>query len=234
MDANKNFCAGLIALVILSTLAACGQSPADIQNSTPSTTSGPLTTSLTDTAVPNLTPVTGITFTPSYTLPPSTFLPPQVDPATGWLLFHSEAHRFSLQCPPGSDVYERQEDFARINLPMLNNPGTNLRGKSLWINTGSEGSEICSSPPTPVTGQRVNVTINGQSFTKSTGEDTAAGQIFQYSSYQTTHQGRCVTLTFILYSETPEILSTPIPTFNPAPETQAFEEILTTFHWLDQ
>jgi hypothetical protein len=171
--------------------------------------------------LPTTTPVPPPTSTP---LPTPTSTPP----ANDWLTYTNSTYGFQFKYPPGAQISNQQNNFARIDLPFQS--GTNLSEKYIEAMV-VENATLCQSPlQTPHPPE--TVTINGISFLKQTAEDAGVGHLRQWVAYSTLRGNACVTLTFILHSLHPGNFATPPPVFDFAGESAVFTQIMSTFAWL--
>jgi len=150
-------------------------------------------------------------------------------PVGDWLTFTNSRYGFEFKYPPQGQIAPGGNDnFTRINLPIV--PGTNLSEKYLEV-VVAENASPCQSPlPTPNPSEAV--TINGISFVKQTGDEGAAGSLYQWVAYSTLRDNVCVSLDFILHSHNPGAFTTPPPVFDFAAESAVFEQMVSTYAWL--
>lgn len=197
--------------------------------------SGPtLPASLTPTFVRS-SPTPTITFdVPTVTsTPTSDFPPPASETATpivpdDWLTFTNLVYGFEFKYPPQGVIADGKTDgFARIDLPFV--PGTNLTEKYVEVIV-QEDATICQSPLQSQFSE--TVTINGISFLKQIGSDGGAGHIHQWVAYSTLRDNICVSLDFILHSDSVDNFPTPPPVFDFGVESAVFEQIVSTYAWL--
>jgi len=175
--------------------------------------------------------VSGPTATPGAptSTPLPTFTATPTLPTNDWLTFANLAYAFEFKYPPQGIIADgRTDNFARIDLPFA--PGTNLSEKYLEAVVGENVTDCRSPLQTQDPG--VTVTINGISFLKQTGEEGAAGSIYQWVAYSTLRNGVCVSLNFILRSHNPDVFPTPPPVFDYAAESAVFGQIVGTYSWL--
>jgi heat shock protein HslJ len=149
-----------------------------------------------------------------------------------WKMCRSLAFGFEVQYPPEGQLVDQSEQSARIDLPFT--PGTNLAEKYLEI-TAAETGEACSSPfsagYTPGTTPAEPVQLNDLEFIKETGQEGAAGSIYDWVAYSTGRDSLCVSLGFVLRAGNPDAYSTPPPLYDKVAESEVFEEIVKTFQW---
>jgi heat shock protein HslJ len=151
----------------------------------------------------------------------------------GWKLCRSQAYGFELQYPPQGQLVDQSATSARIDLQFT--PRTNLTEKYLDIAV-RQNPGTCSSPlaegyaPGSITAEPVQ--FNGLEFTKETGQDAGAGNVYNWVAYSISREGLCVSMSFVLHSHPPELEPTPPPEYDVVAESQVFEEIVETFAWL--
>jgi hypothetical protein len=169
------------------------------------------------------------TSTPS---PPQVFTPTPTAFASDWLTFTNITYGFEFKYPPqGVIAGGRTDIFARLDLPFTS--GTNLSEKYLEVAV-VENATSCSSPVAASSSVQSSemVNLNGISFLKETGGDSAAGSMYQFVAYSTQRDTVCVSLSFVLHSSNPGNFSTPPPVFDYAAESAVFVQIASTYTWL--
>lgn len=145
-----------------------------------------------------------------------------------WLTYINPKHGFQFKYPREGTYGDGMNDnYARITLPIV--PGTNLSEKYLEVVVGENVTECKSPLQTQDLG--VTVTINGISFLKQTGEEGAAGSLYQWVAYSARRDNVCVSLDFILRSHNPGVYPTPPPLFDYAAESAVFGQIVATYAW---
>jgi hypothetical protein len=151
---------------------------------------------------------------------------------SGWLTYTSTTYQFQFQYPPGSTIESETLTDIRIQLPIT--PGTNLAEKFLDVHVEQGGIPCLSPYSPPVVGAVVgNQTVNGIYWTIEQGSEGAAGSLYQWKSYSTYYpESYCVTLSFVLHSQNPELFETPPPAFNQGAESLVFASIVSTFVFL--
>jgi hypothetical protein len=77
------------------------------------------------------------------------------------------------------------------------------------------------------------VSFNGIAFIKESGSDAGAGNLYQWTAYSTLKGSTCISLGFVLHSNNPGNFATPPPVFDQNAESAVFEEIMSTFGWLN-
>jgi len=177
-----------------------------------------------DSSTPTLTP------TPSATSPSTTASP--TSPANGWLTFTNQTYGFQFNYPSDSSVVSGGDDnFTRIDLPFVE--GTNLTEKYLKVIV-VENADPCQSPlaAQSILETSENVTMNGYTFLKQTGQDGTAGHINKWTAYTTIHNNACISFDFILRAANPGVFTTPPPLYDEAAESAVFEQMVLTYAWL--
>lgn len=150
-----------------------------------------------------------------------------------WKTYQNAEYGFQLSFPDQGLVMEGAgERSARIDLPFTS--GTNLQEKYVQVEV-QENPVECSSPLAqgyaPNTLQEGAVTINGIDFHTTSGEEGAAGNIYQWTAYSTSKDSTCVSVSFILHATNPDNYPTPPPEYDKASESAIFTEIISTFKW---
>src|SRR5215213_5229725 len=175
-----------------------------------------------------------ITFTPTPTpfgaTPAVTATP--TSPTSNWLTFTNLKYGFQFKYPPESQILAgNTANYARINLPFT--PGTNLGEKYLQVDV-VENANPCRSPvaASSIVQSSETVMLNGITFLKETGQEPAAGNLYQFVAYSTSRDNVCVSLSFVLHSVNPDNIATPIPVFDYAAESAVFGQIFSTYEWL--
>lgn len=171
-----------------------------------------------------------VTDTPVSSPVPSTLTPVNAS-KPGWEIYADNLFGFTISYPPNS-TFDNTSGEARIYLPVQ--PDTNL-GEKYLILAPRRQAEACSgeaylgftpSGPSPET-----VTLGGNSFSKESGHDAGAGNIFSYVGYSTAKDSICLSLIFVLHSTNPANYDNPPPEYNWEEETAVFEEIVSTLRW---
>src|SRR5215212_966910 len=181
------------------------------------------------TPTPTFTP-SPAPMTPSISSTPSGATPTSI--TSNWLLFTNATYGFQFKYPPESQILAgNTANYARINLPFT--PGTNLGEKYLQVDV-VENANPCRSPvaASSIVQSSETVTLNGITFLKETGQEPAAGNLYQFVAYSTSRDNVCVSLSFVLHSVNPDNSATPIPVFDYAAESAVFGQIVSTYEWL--
>ncbi len=92
-----------------------------------------------------------------------------------------------------------------------------------------EGAATCKSPSSSPMATSENVTINGIAFLKETGQEGAAGNIYDWIGYSTTKGSACISLTLVLHSTNPDNYVTPPPVYDKTAESAVFPAIMSTY-----
>ena len=149
-----------------------------------------------------------------------------------WLTYTNSYYGFQFRYPPRlEDLPSQDNNYARIDLPFVQ--GTNLGEKYLQVDV-VENANPCRSPvaASSFVQSSETVMLNGITFLKETGQEPAAGNLYQFVAYSTARDNACVSLSFVLHSVNPGNLATPIPVFDYAAESAIFEQIIGTYTWL--
>jgi hypothetical protein len=152
---------------------------------------------------------------------------PSPTPGSDWLTFTNTHYGFTFQYPPPGPAIANNNTFAHIELPFAQ--GTNLVDKSISVSALENINTCMGGLPLPQSS--MNVTINGIPFVKQTGQDSGAGHLFRWTSYATSGNNVCVSLTFMLESINPNTL--PTTSYDEAAESAIFEQIVATYRWLE-
>ena len=164
------------------------------------------------------------TFTPTPTI---TVTP---DPMTGWNQYANTKYGYKFKTPPGTVNGTITDNQARMFLPFT--LGTLLVEKYVDA-TVTENAGACKSSTTGSASE--NVTINGVPFLKEIGSEGATGSFYDWVAYSAFKPGTttCVSVAFVLHSNNPGALPTPVPPlFDKAAESVIFNTIMSTFEWV--
>jgi hypothetical protein len=217
-------------------LHAGGPSPSATVPLPPTLTAAPPTA----TAYPTGTMYPTVTMTPAPATPyptgtmypTSTMTPTLTHP--NWLTYTNQAYQFQFQYPPQAQISGQTDNGAHIELPIT--PGTNLGEKYLDVSV-AQNVTVCTSPLTngytPGSFTSTQVSINGIAFVKESGADAGAGNLHQWTAYSTLKGSACISLGFVLHSINPGNYPSPPPVFDQNAESVVFEEIMSTFGWLN-
>ncbi|MCL4531333.1 MAG: NBR1-Ig-like domain-containing protein [Chloroflexi bacterium] len=165
--------------------------------------------------------------------PTSTAVPTTPTPTTtgtntsNWNTYQNTKYGFSFKFPPGSVVSGQTDTAGRVYFPLVTQ-GTNLQEKFVDVSV-VEGATTCKSPSTSPMATSENVTINGVAFLKETGEEGAAGNIYNWIGYSTTKGTACISLTFVLHATNPGNYQTPPPVYDMNSESAIFSTIMSTY-----
>ena len=164
--------------------------------------------------------------TPTFT--PTSSPTPQVN---DWLTYSNSDHGFQFKYPKSSQINEMLENSISMNLPIA--AGTNLSQKSLQV-IAVQNANPCSSylGRSSMLSSSETVLINGLTFLKETGGDSAAGQLHQWVAYSTLRGDTCVTFDMILHIINLGNYLTPPPAFNETAEISVLKDVVSTFTWL--
>ncbi len=197
----------------------------------------------TNTVAPSPTPTGTLspseTPTPTNTGAPSetpTLTPPATDTPTPTSTSDASAYlntkyNFKFTLASGATIANQSDNAGRVNLPIVT-PGTNLLEKYVQVNV-VEGANPCTSPAVENPATSDNVTINGMSFTKQTGNGAAAGNRYDWTAYSTVDNNACISLAFILHSANPGNYPTPPPEYDPATESAVIDTTMSTYNHIN-
>ena len=178
---------------------------------------------------PRITRAASSAVTPSATTAASTATA-TTDALAGWGTYTNTKYAFKFRTPPGSVNGTIADTQARIYLPFT--VGTLLVEKIVDVKV-TENATACKLS-SPVSASET-VTINGTSFLKETGSEGAAGALYEYVAYSAFKPSTttCVTVNFVLHSNNPGALPTPVPpAFDKAAESTVFTTIINSFAWV--
>jgi hypothetical protein len=171
------------------------------------------------------------TGTPLPTASGTSASPTATQPASsGTTLYVNSVYKFQFSYPSQGHLSNQTQYAAHITLPFTS--GTNLVEKYMDVSV-TPNSTTCSSPLTqgyaPGSFQSQQVSINGQTFTKESGSNAGAGNIYDWVAYSILKGTDCISLGFTLHSTNPGNYPTPPPTFNMLSESSVFSDIISTF-----
>lgn len=172
------------------------------------------------TADPSATPTLG-SATP---IPVTT---PAPTDTSQWVTYQDAKYAFSFRIPPGSALSGQSDNAGRVYVP-IHTPGTNLREKYVDVSV-VDGASTCKSPYTSSMATSQNITLNGIAFLKETGFEGAAGNFYDWIAYSTTKGTSCISLTFVMHSIDPGVLTTPPPVYDKNDESAVFTTIMSTY-----
>ena len=133
----------------------------------------------------------------------------------------------SLRFSVGGFIVSQTDNLGRVSLPLVT-PGTNLQEKYILV-TATEGKDPCITTDMEGGTAIESVTINGNQFSKQTGQGAAAGNQYDWTSYATTHNNACIILTFVLHSTNSGNYTTPPPVYDKAAESAVIDTVMNTF-----
>jgi hypothetical protein len=152
-------------------------------------------------------------------------------PTANTQLYVNPTYDFAFVYPSQGQISNQTTSGAHITLPFA--PGTNLVAKYLDIAV-TPNATACSSPMTSqylaLSYQSQQVTINGINFLKQSGEQGAAGNIYNQVSYSTLKGTNCIIFYFTLHSV--DAIYPPPPTFNMQAESAVFTNIVSSLTFL--
>jgi len=149
-------------------------------------------------------------------------------PGVDWLAYHDDLSGFSFQHP--LTWQQRDTGGYPVVFALPAAPGTNLIEKTVEINVRQSPGDCRQSTYGALLGSE-NVRLNGTDYLRETGSGIAAGNIYDWTSYSTTHSGKCITVTFVLHSSSSGVYATEPAAFDRAAESEIFDELLNTFRF---
>ena len=133
--------------------------------------------------------------------------------------------------PSGATLASQSDDAGRVNFTIA--AGTNLSEKYVQINV-LENAATCASPAvSSPPSSTENVTVNTIQFVKRTGQEGAAGNLYDWVTYSTMRNNACINFAFILHSLNPGSFPVPPPVFDKTAESAVFTEVMNTFNWIN-
>ena len=152
---------------------------------------------------------------------------------TGQLNYTNQKYGFQFAYPASSNLTAAQDGFVHMNLPIAS--GTNLVEKYLEV-TVFENLAQCTSPLTKgyAPGSIVSeltTNSNGIQFIRESGQEGAAGQVYEWVAYSAFKGTACVSLNFVLHSTNPFNYPVPLPVYNKTQELAVFQDITSSFNW---
>jgi hypothetical protein len=179
------------------------------------------------TAVPTTptTPVPTTATTPAATISPTAGTPGT--PSSYSSTYQNNKYNFKFALPASAYIVSQTDNLGRVSLPLVDT-GTNLQEKYILVNA-TEGKDPCVSTDMEGGTAIVSVNINGNQFSKQTGQGAAAGNQFDWTSFATTHNNACIILAFVLHSTNPGNYSTPPAVFDMAKEAAVIDTVMNTY-----
>jgi hypothetical protein len=186
------------------------------QQITPAATTAVATTPLATTAVATTptTPVATISATAGTPSSPSS-------------TYQNNKYNFKFALPAGAAIVSQTDNMGRVSLP-LTATGTNLQEKYILV-TATEGKNPCVTTDMEGGTAIESVTINGNTFSKQSGQGAAAGNQYDWTSFATTRNNACILITFVLHSTNPGNYSTPPVVYDPAAESAVIDTVMNTY-----
>lgn len=148
-----------------------------------------------------------------------------IDVLTEWKTYRNNDYNFVFKYPLGSVIIDVGTD--RIILPIQS--GTLLAEKFVNVIAGHE----CEDYYKVLVNESEAVSYNNVEFLKEVYGEGAAGNIYASERYTTIRNGKCISLEFVLHSVNPGNFDNPPPNFNKEEERKVFEQIMSTFMFLD-
>jgi hypothetical protein len=150
-----------------------------------------------------------------------------------WPVYINKKYGFSISYPLSGSISDDREDFARIEIPVLQ--GTTLREKFITIHCNQDG--IFSSPLNknmPVIDKPYEIDILGIRYLREGGLEGGMSKLWEWMSYSTSSKDKIVTISLRIMSSPRDVfLPSFVPTIDLAAEKEILLYILSTFTWLD-
>jgi hypothetical protein len=147
-------------------------------------------------------------------------------------LYENTKYGFKFSLPAGAAIVSQADNLGRVSLPLVTS-GTNLQEKYILV-SATEGKDPCVTTDMEG-GQAIEtVNVNGNTFSKQTGQGAAAGNQYDWTSYATTRNNACILLTFVLHSTNPGNYSTPPATYDSAAESAVIDTVMNTYGTVTQ
>jgi hypothetical protein len=141
--------------------------------------------------------------------------------------YQNVKYDFQFALPAGAAIINQTDTLGRVSLPLVTT-GTNLQEKYILV-AADEGKNPCVTTNMEG-GQAIEtVTINGNTFSKQTGQGAAAGNQYDWTSYATTKNNACILITFVMHSTNPGNYSTPPATYDTAAESEVINTVMNTY-----
>jgi hypothetical protein len=178
-------------------------------------------------------PTTGVTTTPTTPVAPVATATAG-SPASSSSTYQNTKYGFQFALPAGASIVSQTDNLGRVSLPLVAT-GTNLQEKYILV-SATEGKDPCVTTEKDMTGGTaiVSVTINGNTFSKQTGQGVAAGNQYDWTSFATTRNNACILITFVLHSTNPGNYSTPPAVYDTAAESAVIDTVMNTYQTIPQ
>ena len=177
------------------------------------------------TATPGMTTPLATSVTPAE--PVATSTPATGTPASYSSVYQDTKYGFQFALPAGATIVSQENSLGRVALPLVG-AGTNLQEKYILV-SATEGKNPCVTTDMEGGQAIVTVTVNGNTFSKQTGQGAAAGSQYDWTSYATTRNNACILITFVLHSTNPGNYSTPPAVFDAAAESAVIDTVMNTY-----
>jgi hypothetical protein len=164
---------------------------------------------------------------PTPTTPVATISATAGTPSSYSSAYENSKYNFKFAMPVGASIVSQTDNVGRVALPLVA-AGTNLQEKYILV-TATEGKNPCVTTDMEGGTAIVSVTINGNTFSKQTGQGVAAGNQYDWTSYATTRNNACVLITFVMHSTNPGNYSTPPAVYDPVAEGAVIDTVMNTF-----
>jgi hypothetical protein len=145
--------------------------------------------------------------------------------------YSNPRYGFQFNYPAAGVITTSQDSFAQLNLPFT--AGTNLVEKYLQV-TVFENVSQCGIPlanGNPMVTSEIVTGMNGIQFLKQSGQEGAAGNIYEWIAYSATKGTACISLSFVMHSTNPSNYPVPPPVYNRDLESAVLLDMISTFQW---
>jgi len=164
--------------------------------------------------------------------PVATSTPATGTPASYSSVYQDKKYGFQFALPAGAAIVSQENSLGRVSLPIVA-AGTNLQEKYILV-AATEGKDPCVTTDMEGGEAIETVTVNGNTFSKQTGQGVAAGNQYDWTSYATTRNNACIQITFVLHSTNPGNYSTPPAVYDTAAESAVIDTVMNTYGTVSQ
>ncbi len=168
------------------------------------------------------TPVPAASITPAATISATAGTPSSYSSA-----YENTKYGFKFSLPAGAAIVSQTDNLGRVSLPLVAS-GTNLQEKYILV-SAAEGKNPCVTTDMEGGMAIATVNVNGNTFSKQTGEGAAAGNKYDWTSFATTRNNACILLTFVLHSTDPGNYATPPAKYDAAAESAVIDTVMNTY-----
>jgi hypothetical protein len=141
--------------------------------------------------------------------------------------YENTKYGFKFALPTGAAIVNQTDNLGRVSLPLVTT-GTNLQEKYILV-SATEGKNPCVTTDMEGGSAIVTVNVNGNTFSKQTGQGAAAGNQYDWTSYATTRNNACILVTFVMHSTNPGNYSTPPAVYDAAAESAVIDTVMNTY-----